>query len=71
MKTIYKRIYLIFQLSILFFKLQLFIYYQNTLEPCRETVFSITDSTDSKQFVTDMLGYCLFETDIENFTVVL
>ena len=52
-------------------KYLIFIYYQNTLEPCRETVFSITDGTDSKQFVTDMLGYCLFETDIENFTVVL
>lgn len=52
-------------------KYLIFIYYQNTLEPCRETVFTITDDTDSKQFITDELGYCIFETDIEDFRVVL
>lgn len=52
-------------------KYLIFIYYLNTLEPCRETVFSITDDNDSKQFMTDELGYCLFETDMEDFTVVL
>lgn len=52
-------------------KYLIFIYYQNTLEPCRETVFTITDGTDSKQFITDELGYCIFETDINDFTVVL
>jgi len=41
------------------------------MEPCRNTVFTIIDDTDSKQFITDELGYCLFETDIEDFRVVL
>ena len=52
-------------------KYLIFIYYQNTLEPCRNNTFTITDGTDSKQFITDDLGYCLFETDMEEFTVVL
>lgn len=52
-------------------KYLIFIYYQNTLEPCRNTAFSITNDTDSKQFMTDELGYCLFETDMNEFTVVL
>jgi len=52
-------------------KYLIFIYYQNTMEPCRNTVFTIIDDTDSKQFITDELGYCLFETDIEDFRVVL
>ncbi len=52
-------------------KYLMFIYYQNTLEPCRNTAFIISDDTDSKQFVTDELGYCLFETSIDDFRVVL
>lgn len=52
-------------------KYLIFIYFQNTLEPCRNTPFIVTDGTDSKQFLTDDLGYCLFETNISNFTVVL
>lgn len=52
-------------------KYLIFIYYQNTLEPCRNSYFSITNGTDSKQLMTDDLGYCLFETDISNFTVEL
>ena len=52
-------------------KYLIFLYYQNTLEPCRNSTFTITDDTDSKQFVTDELGYCIFETDMEEFRVVL
>ncbi len=52
-------------------KYLIFVYYQNTLEPCRKTSFSVTDDTDSEQFLTDELGYCIFETDIEDFKVVL
>ena len=50
----------------------IFVYNLISLEPCRNHIFNVEyDNLGTKQYLTDDLGYCLFEADEDEFKVVL